>query len=226
MSIRIPIEWIPNCHPIAAQRFRDDHARTYDAPEHKATELNIELKSVLHDVRQGCRISFARLYHLTQRRLFRIVLKIQTNRGDAEEVLQEVYLKVWNRCAQFDAHKGQVMSWLAGIAHHNAVDSLRRFASRPQRRLAAASDDADPYEEIASTDKQPLEFIIQAHNAEAVNRGLYDLSIQQREILYLAFYEGLSHTEIARRLGRPLGSVKSRIRNSLASMRHALAENV
>lgn len=226
MSILTPIEWMPNCHPIAGQRFSNDRARSYDEPEYKSGEFNIELNSVLHDVCQGCRKSFARLYHLTQHRLFSIVLKIQTNRGDAEEVLQEVYLKVWNRCAQFDARKGQVIYWLAGIAHHNAIDSLRRLASRPQRRLAAVNDEDDPYEEIASTDLQPLEFIIQARDAEAVKRGLNDLSMQQREILYLAFYEGLSHTEIARRIGRPLGTVKSWIRNSLASMRHALAQNV
>ena len=186
-------------------------------------EIDIELTALLHGVGQGCRTSFARLYHLTQRRLLSIVLKIQTNHADAEEVLQEVYLKAWNRCAQFDARKGQVICWLAGIARYSAIDSVRRLDSRPRGRFAAADDD-DPYEGLASTELQPLELIIEAREAGAVKRCLYDLSIQQREILYLAFYDGLTHAEIARRLGRPLGTVKSWLRNSLAVMRPALTE--
>ena len=186
-------------------------------------EIDIELTALLHGVGQGCRTSFARLYHLTQRRLLSIVLKIQTNHADAEEVLQEVYLKAWNRCAQFDARKGQVICWLTGIARYSAIDNVRRFESRPRGRFAAADDD-DPYEGLASSELQPLELVIEAREAGAVKRCMYDLSIQQREIVYLAFYDGLSHAEIARRIGRPLGTVKSWLRKSLAVMRPALTE--
>ena len=186
-------------------------------------EIDIELTALLHGVGQGCRTSFARLYHLTQRRLLSIVLKIQTNHADAEDVLQEVYLKAWNRCAQFDARKGQVICWLTGIARYSAIDSVRRLNSRPRGRFAAADDD-DPYEGLASSELQPLELVIEAREAGAVKRCMYDLSIQQREIVYLAFYDGLSHAEIARRIGRPLGTVKSWLRKSLAVMRPALTE--
>jgi DNA-directed RNA polymerase specialized sigma24 family protein len=79
------------------------------------------------------------------------------------------------------------MAHAAGIAHHSAINNLRRLASRPQRRFAAAEDEDDPYERVASTELQPLELVIQARNADAVKRGVYDLSNQQHEILYLPF---------------------------------------
>lgn len=218
-----PMELMANCRPSGSARLGNKGVDTQQGADPNFDDLNIELTALLHGVAQGCRTSFARLYNLTQRRLFSIVLKIQTNHAEAEEVLQEVYLKAWNRCAQFDARKGQVICWLAGIARYSAIDSLRRLDSRPQGRFAAADDD-DPYEGLASTDLQPLELVIEASEAGAVKRCMYDLSIQPREIVYLAFYDGLSHAEIARRIGRPLGTVKSWLRKSLAVMRPALTE--
>ncbi len=219
-----PMELMANCRPNGSAQLGNKDVDPQQGADPNFDELDVELTAVLLGVGQGCRTSFARLYNLTQRRLFSIVLKIQTNHSEAEEVLQEVYLKAWNRCAQFDARKGQVICWLAGIARYSAIDNLRRLDSRPQGRFAAADD--DPYEGLASNELQPLELVIEAREAGAVKRCLYDLSIQQREILYLAFYDGLTHAEIARRLGRPLGTVKSWLRHSLAIMRPALAQYV
>ena len=223
MLILPPMDLMANCRPSGSTQLGNKGVDTQQGADANFDELDIQLTAALHGVEQGCRTSFARLYNLTQRRLFSIVLKIQTNHADAEEVLQEVYLKAWNRCAQFDARKGKVICWLAGIARYSAIDNLRRLDSRPRGRFAAADDD-DPYEGLASTELQPLELVIEAREAGAVKRCMNDLSIQQREILYLAFYDGLTHAEIARRLGRPLGTVKSWIRNSLAVMRPALTE--
>ena len=223
MLILPPMDLMANCRPSGSTQLGNKGVDTQQGADANFDELDIELTAALHGVEQGCRTSFARLYNLTQRRLFSIVLKIQTNHADAEEVLQEVYLKAWNRCAQFDARKGKVICWLAGIARYSAIDNLRRLHSRPRGRFAAADDD-DPYEGLASTELQPLELVIEAREAGAVKRCMNDLSIQQREILYLAFYDGLTHAEIAHRLGRPLGTVKSWIRNSLAVMRPALTE--
>ena len=223
MLILPSVELMADCRPSGSAQLGNKGVDTQQGADAKFDDLNIELTALLHGVGQGYRTSFARLYNLTQRRLFSIVLTIQTNHADAEEVLQEVYLKVWNRCAQFDARKGQVICWLAGIARYSAIDNVRRFESRPRGRFAAADDD-DPYEGLASSELQPLELVIEAREAGAVKRCMYDLSIQQREILYLAFYDGLSHAEIARRIGRPLGTVKSWLRKSLAVMRPALTE--
>ena len=220
-----PIKMMPNCSPSDSSRLLNSGISSDQGSDPNSDEINIELTAMLHAVRQGCMTSFARLYTLTRRRLFGIVLRINTNPSNAEEVLQEVYLKVWNRCAQFDARKGQVIYWLAGIAHYSAIDKLRRLDSLPKASFTTVDHD-DPYEGLPSAELQPLELVIQALNAEAVKRCLNDLSIEQREILYLAFYDGLSHAEIARRLGRPLGTVKSWIRLSLMVMRPALTRYV
>lgn len=187
------------------------------------TEEDAELAALIHAVRQGCRPSFARLYALTSPRLFGMILRINRDRADAEELLQEVYVKVWDRCAQFDAGKGPAIFWLTGIAYHGAIDGLRRRQSRPVISPRSANDADDPYAELWSSEPGPPELAIQARGAEAVQRCLRALSFEQRESLMLAFYDGLSHGDIAKKLQRPVGTVKSWLRRSLTEMRPALA---
>lgn len=184
-----------------------------------------ELAALLWAIVGGCRTSFARLYTLTSPRLFGIVLRVTADRADAEDVLQEAYVKVWNRCDQFDAQRGPAIVWLAGICHHGAIDSLRRRKPRPQASFRSASDeDDDPCDRLPSAEPQPLDLVIRARSAEAVQRGLRNLPFEQRESLVLAFHEGLSHAEIAERLGRPVGTVKTWLRRSMAQLRPVLAE--
>ena len=185
-----------------------------------------ELAALLAAVRDGCRPSFARLYVLTSPRLFGIVLRVNADRADAEDVLQEVYVKVWNRCAQFDANKGPAIYWLAGICHHSAIDSLRRRQRRPQARyMPMDDDDEDACDRLPSAEPQPLDLVIRARGAEAVQRCVRALPIEQRESLSLAFHDGLSHREIAERLGRPVGTVKTWLRRSLAQLRPVLLDH-
>ena len=92
----------------------------------------------------GCRTSFERLYQLTASRLFGIVLRINPRRPQAEEVLQEIYVKVWTRRSSFDAAKGPVMFWLAAIARYGAIDSLRRRQARPEVNLNSEVSAAEP----------------------------------------------------------------------------------
>ena len=183
------------------------------------------LSALLQAVQNGCTASFERLYGLTSPRLLGIVLRIHPDGAEAEDVLQEVYLKVWRRCAQFDADKGSVMHWLSGMARYSAIDGHRRRTSRPRtiRRSIADDEDADPYAGIESNDPQPLELVIRDHSAAAVNRCLQLLSNEQRESLTLAYCDGLSHAQIANRLGHPVGTVKSWLRRSYEVMRPALA---
>ena len=173
----------------------------------------------------GCRASFARLYTLTNRRLFGIVLRLQPHRGDAEEVLQEVYVKVWRHGASFDAGKGCAIHWLIGVARHAALDSLRRAQRRPIAAAQGAdhSVDGDPYAALASRGPDPLERLVDASRRQAVVEALCRLTTEQRETLTLAFYDGLSHPEIALRLQKPLGTVKSWIRRSLMALRPQLS---
>jgi RNA polymerase sigma factor (sigma-70 family) len=170
----------------------------------------------------GCCSSFERLYGLTHRRLFGIVLRMQPHRGDAEEVLQEVYVKVWRHSADFTTDKGCAIHWLIGIARHAALDSLRRAKRRPIAATQLADDD-DPYEGLHAHSPDPLDGLVTASQNQAVAAALCGLSKDQRDSLTLAFYDGLSHPEIALRLRKPLGTVKSWIRRSLLTLRPQLA---
>lgn len=160
----------------------------------------------------------------TRGRLFTcgIVLRINDDRGEAEEVPQETYVKVWYQCSQFNANRRQASNWLVTIARHTAIDSLKRKSSRPARGNHAAIEEEDPFAEFPSPDACPLEGLILRRQAVAVRRCLWALPVEQRQSLTLAFYNGLSHEEIARHLDRPLGTVKSWVRRSLMSLRGSL----
>lgn len=183
------------------------------------------LTALLQAAQSGCVASFERLYGLTSPRLLGIVLRIHPDCAEAEDVLQEVYLEVWRRCAQFDTDKGSVMHWLSGMARYSAIDGHRRRTSRPGmvRRSITDDEDADPYAGIESNDPQPLELVIRDDSAAAVNRCLRLLSEEQRESLTLAHCHGLSHAQIALRLGHPVGTVKRWLRRACEALRPALA---
>ena len=194
------------------------------------SDSDAELTALLRRVQERCPVSFERLYSLTCRQLFGIVCRINHQRAEAEEVLQEVYLKVWTQGAQFEGRKGRPIHWLSAIAHHAAIDSLRRRSVRPDGLAGAnvghshidTDADTDPYQELPSPDPQPLERLIQATSADAVQHRLAALSSDQRESLTLAFFDGLSYPEIAQRMGRSPSTVKSWVRRSLIGMRTGL----
>ena len=183
-----------------------------------------ELTPLLIKVKAGCRVSFGEVYRLSSARLFGLILRINRDRTEAEEVLQEVYLKVWNGCDQFDASRGQAIHWLAGIAHHCAIDSLRHQSRRP-KATGRPDPEEDPYGGVPSEWPSPPETLFHQRSTQAVHRVLFELPSAQREKLTLAFFDGLSHAQIATRLRQPLGSVKNSLRRSLMSMKQRLADH-
>ena len=178
-------------------------------------------RSLLLATAAGCMASFTQLYAQTHRRVFGIVLRIVKHRGEAEDVLQEIYVKVWSRSSQFDPHRGQATHWLAGIAHCAALDALRRRDSRP-REVNVEPDDGGAYWQFVSSEPGPLEQFEEAQTRRAIQRQLSTLPDDQRESLALAFFDGLTHAEIAKRLCCPLGTIKSRVRRALMSLRPGL----
>ena len=185
----------------------------------KQRENDDEVASLMRSVSYGCKLSFTRLYLLTHRRLFAITVRICHDSEEAKDLLQEVYLKIWNRREQFDARKGHAMVWITGVTLHNAIDNVRYRETHPKRAHSHSIDDDDEVSSMHSSEMQPLDRIMQTRTADAVRRSLNALALEQRESLRLSFYEGLSHGEIAARLGRPLGTVKSWMRRSFGLMR-------
>lgn len=189
-----------------------------------AEDADDELFALLRRVDGHCPQSFERLYALTCAHLFGIVCRINHDRAEAEDVLQEVYVKVWSVSAQFDAARGRPIHWLSSIAHHAAIDSLRRRSARPDRQhFTAPFGEDDPYLGLASGDADPLDHVMNLASANAVRQCLASLSAEQRQSLTLAFFDGLSYPQIAQRMGRPASTVKSWVRRTLRVMRGGLS---
>jgi RNA polymerase sigma-70 factor (ECF subfamily) len=180
------------------------------------------------------RAAFRLLYDATAPRLLGVILRIQRHRETAEEVLQEVYLKVWDAAAGYQVTRAQPLTWLQAIARNAAIDSLRRQQAEPDQLLqqpfgeggadpAGEEADDDPLARQASPNPGPAELLEQAWEARAVRGCMAQLDKAQRHCLALAFFDGLSHAEVASQLGHPLGTVKSWLRRSLQALQRCLA---
>ena len=193
-------------------------------------ERSRELGEWLARAGLGDRQAFARLYERTSGHLFAVILRIQRDRATAEDLLQEIYVSVWKAAASFDAARSQPLTWLTSIARNRAIDSLRRAQARPQTTtVTARSDDddrPDPLESSADEGPGPLDLLGRANDARALSQCMDHLSPPQRQSVALAFFDGLSHAEVAERLHEPLGTVKSWVRRALMRLKSCLEQGV
>lgn len=173
---------------------------------------------------RDCQAAFNRLYVLTVGRVFGTVRRVLQDTAQAEEVVQEAYIKVWHHCSTFDRTRGTAEAWLTRIAHNHAVSNLRHRTAR-QDILVRVVEDDDPYEKLVCTRTGPEGFAIEAQRGRALRGSLQALPSQQRAVVLLSFYGELSHQDIATRLGWPLGTVKSLVRRGLLKMNSALLEH-
>ena len=159
------------------------------------------------------------LYDRYARALYALALRLLGERSAAEEVVQECFLKVWHAPDRYQASRGRPLTWLLALAHHRAIDELRR--RRNEQRLANASIDG---EAAASTIIEgPETQVWSTLEREELARALAALPPAQQEVLRLAYFEGLTQTEIARHLGEPLGTIKTRVRLAMQKLRAATA---
>jgi RNA polymerase sigma factor (sigma-70 family) len=191
-------------------------------------ERSRDLAALLARAGLGDRAAFATLYERTSAHLLGVVMRIQRDRAQAEDILQEVYVNVWRASRGFDAAQSQPLTWLTSIARNRAIDSLRRQQTQPQlRSLQRADDDdtgdgGDAYDNVADEAGGPLELLSQAADARALSACMQGLSAQQRQSVALAFYDGLSHSEVAEQMRQPLGTVKSWVRRALLALKTCL----
>ena len=193
------------------------------------TRRSHDLASLLARSALGERTAFARLYECTGGHLFAVILRINRDRAQAEELLQDVYVKVWRSLRSYDPQHSQPLTWLTSIARNHAIDSLRRQQTQPRlasanttARSAEPAADDDPYDGLEDPAAGPLELLDQATQAHAVSRCMQALNAQQRQSVALAFYNGLSHAEVAEQLRQPLGTVKSWVRRGLLALKSCL----
>ncbi len=192
------------------------------------SERSHDLSRLLARAGLGDRAAFATLYERTSSHLFAVVLRINRDRAQAEDILQEVYVNVWRAASSFDAAQSQPLTWLTSIARNRAIDSLRRQQTQPRMRVGTAgadggeSEDDDVYETVADDAPGPLELLSRAADARSLAACIDKLSATQRQSLALAFYQGLSHGEVATQMRQPLGTIKSWLRRSLVALKTCL----
>ncbi len=158
----------------------------------------------------------AELYDRHGRLLYSLALRIVRDRGDAEDVVQEAFSQAWRQAARFDGTRGSVAAWLVTLVRTRAIDLVRRRRARPPL------DDAPPLGDTPDDTPSVEDQIDWQSRATDVRRALDDLPLLQRIAVELAFYEGLTHAEIAEQLEVPLGTVKTRVRQGLLRLRHQL----
>ena len=163
-------------------------------------------------IRSGNENAMAQLYDRYSPIVYAVALRVLGDTAAAEDVLQDVFIQLWRNPGAFDASRGQMAAWLSVIARHRAIDVLRK-----------RTPDSDISEVVVSVNAN-LDAAADRNKAlQKVREVLSGMPAQQRSAIEMAFFEGLTHTEIANRTGEPLGTIKTRIRAGLLSLRKAFA---
>lgn len=165
--------------------------------------------------RERAETALARLYQKHSRNVYGLARRIVRDLAASEEIVQDVFMKLWQHAGQFDARRGSVGTWLMTIAHHASIDHLRRVTSKPvmypeEPVLEAIADRAQPHERL---------------DGLLIGDAMLVLGRDERELIELAYFEGLTHTQIAMHTRVPLGTIKTRIRSALLRLRERLEPN-
>jgi RNA polymerase sigma-70 factor, ECF subfamily len=202
-------------------------AHRMTTPPDSWSDRSTALADALSRVALGDRAAFATIYRDTSAHLFGVILRINADRGQAEDILQEIYVSIWNAAKGFDPMRSQPMTWLISIARNRAIDSLRRRKTEISTvsshvAVDGSDDEVDRLAELASDAAGPLELLQQAAQARSVTQCIDKLSAEQQQCMALAYYQGLSHAEVAEHLAQPLGTVKSWVRRALIALKDCL----
>jgi RNA polymerase sigma-70 factor, ECF subfamily len=163
-------------------------------------------------IRSGDQGSMAALYDRYSSIVYSVALRVLQDTGAAEDVLQEIFMQLWRNPGAFDASRGNMAAWLAVIARNRAIDALRR--RRPENNIEDV---------VVSVEHDLASEADRSRTMERVRGALQMMPAPQRSALEMAYFEGLTHSEIAGKTGEPLGTIKTRIRAGLLTLRKALA---
>lgn len=176
-------------------------------------------EEILARLKDGESWAMSVLYDRYARLVFSLALKILGDRVVAEEVAQEVFVKVWRRADDYHADRGKFSSWLGGITHHQAIDELRRRRVRP-----SAAEDEDAVAELPDQNVTPFDTAVQSIEHQQIVQALQCIPVEQRRPIELAYFEGMTQQEISTALHEPLGTIKTRMRLGMQKLKSLLED--
>jgi RNA polymerase sigma-70 factor (ECF subfamily) len=182
--------------------------------QEKASDIEL-----LRGIAGGDEAALEQLYERYRLILFGLLLRILHSRAEAEDCLQEVFLQIWRQAASFDEARGRPFTWLVTLARSRAIDRLRSLASRDRTAQSSAR-------EVVEQTSDAVTDAISSERSRVVQRALASLPAEQRRVLELAYFEGLTQTEIAARLNQPLGTVKTRTRSGMLKLKELLGDEL
>jgi RNA polymerase sigma-70 factor (ECF subfamily) len=177
-----------------------------------APNANTSDLALVTAIRSGDQSAMAALYDRYSSIVYSVALRVLQDTGAAEDVLQDIFMQLWRRPGAFDSSRGNMGAWLAVIARHRAIDRLRR------RRPESDIDDV-----VVSVEPDLASDADRTRAMDKIRGALQAMAAPQRSALEMAYFEGLTHVEISEKTGEPLGTIKTRIRTGLLSLRKVLA---
>jgi RNA polymerase sigma-70 factor (ECF subfamily) len=172
---------------------------------------------LMHRVAARDRAAFSALYAATSAKLYGIILRISRRRDIADEVLQEVYVQIWERAGRYDAAKGSPITWMVTIARNRALDEVRR-------KKAISMEEAPEALQVPSEEEYPLDRVERNQQLVRLRQCLEGLDRDRREAVLLAYREGMSREALGQRFARPPATIKSWLRRSLLQLRDCLGQ--
>lgn len=168
--------------------------------------------------------ALAELYDLYNGLLYGMIISVVKKREEAEDLLQEVFVTVWEKASTFDEERGNVYSWLVTLTRNKAIDRIRSKDYKTQQK---ATHDVDaPEFSLEGNKYDPLESTIFSDRTELVKKALNEIPESQSSVLKIAYYEGLTQREISEQLDIPLGTVKTRMRQGMIKLKDLLGEYI
>ncbi len=175
----------------------------------------VTLESLLEATASGDRDAFRTLYDRSSAKLYGVVLRILKNTQKAEDVLQDVYLKIWQKAGSYDPVQGKPITWMATIARNRAIDIIR--TARPEQTIDEPGDEEEIFQ-LGGRDAENVDLA----ELETLRFCLGEMKEDDRNYVLLAYYEGFSREELAERFDSPVGTIKTRLRRGLLALRSCL----
>lgn len=192
-------------------------SRPIQPPQPPPPDRSARYANLIAKIASGSEDALAELYDQTNRLVFSLALRILNDRGAAEEVTMDVFLQVWKQASNYSASRGTPLAWLMTMARTRSIDKLRSMG-----RNKFETEELDDSESSAESSDSPEEAAFVGERRAIVRAALAELSDDQRVLIEAAYFEGLTQTEIAERFKLPLGTVKTRVRSGMITLRRTL----